>query len=295
MAGEETAYDVLAEATEDHRWAYGTGFSDPLHGVDTSVPAGVDPADLAAYCMMLGDDALVASHRLQEWLTRLPELEEEAAVANVALDLLGQARLLLSRAAAAEGGSRDEDSLAFFREAHEYRNVRLVEPPMADFAELVVRTFVFSAWRLAVSDRLASSADPVLAAVAGKAVKELTYHRDFAAQWLVRLGDGTEASHDRAQAALDAAWPLVDELFVAHPVEERLASRGVAVDPADARPDFDAAVERVLAAATLVRPDAVPAAPVAGRTGRDGLHTEALGFLLAELQSVARAHPDGTW
>src|SRR5882757_3050719 len=156
------AYQALAEEAEDHRWAFGTGFTDPLAGVDTTVPAGVDGASLAAYCLMLGDDALIYSHRLQQWVTRAPELEEETALANIALDLLGQARMLLARAGRADGSGRDEDELAFLRDEGEFRNVRLVERLDADFAQLVGRLLVFSSWRLAMFDRLRTSADPVL-------------------------------------------------------------------------------------------------------------------------------------
>ena len=144
------AYQSLAQDTEDHRWAFGTGFTDPLEGIDASVPDGVDAAALATYCLMLGDDALIYSHRLQQWMTRLPELEEETAIANIALDLLGQARMLLARAGLAEGSGRQEDQLAFFRDENEFRNVRLVEALDADFAELTGRLLVFSAWRLAL-------------------------------------------------------------------------------------------------------------------------------------------------
>ncbi len=147
------AYQALAEEAEDHRWAFGTGFTDPLEGVDTTVPPGVDGASLAAYCLMLGDDALIYSHRLQQWVTRAPELEEETALANIALDLLGQARMLLARAGRADGSGRDEDELAFFRDEPEFRNVRLVERPDADFAELAGRLLVFSTWRLALLER----------------------------------------------------------------------------------------------------------------------------------------------
>ena len=295
---EFAAYQSLSEETEDHRWAFGTGFTDPLEGIDASVPDGVDAQALAAYCLMLGDDALIYSHRLQQWMTRMPELEEETALANIALDLLGQARMLLARAGRAEGAladgkGRQEDRLAFFRDEHEFRNVRLVEAPDADFAELAGLLLIFSAWRLALFGRLAESADPVLAAIAAKGVKELTYHRDYAAQWVVRLGDGTPLSHDRMRAALEVIWPLTDELFQADPVTARLP--GVATDLPDLRTEVDGVLDAVLAAATLDRPKAAPLARVAGRSGRDGVHTEAFGYLLAELQSVARAHPDATW
>jgi ring-1,2-phenylacetyl-CoA epoxidase subunit PaaC len=286
-------YRALAEETEDHRWAFGTGFADPLEGIDPSVPDGVDAGALATYCLMLGDDALIYSHRLQQWVTRLPELEEETALANIALDLLGQARMLLARAGRAEGAGRDEDRLAFFRTEGEFRNVRLVEHADADFAELVGRLLVFSAWRLALFGQLTGSADPVLAAIAAKGVKELTYHRDYAAQWVVRLGDGTALSHARMAAALEVIWPLTDELFRTDAVVGRLP--GVAADPARLRAEVSGVLDAVLATGTLDRPGGIPLAPVAGRTGRDGVHTEALGYVLAELQSVARAYPDATW
>ena len=275
------AYLSLSDVTEDdHRWAFGTGFADPLAGLGEAVPPDVDPAALADRCLALGDDALIYSHRLQQWVTRGPELEEETALANIALDLLGQARLLLARAAQAEGsvpgkGGRDEDRLAFFREEREFRNVRLVERADADFAELTARLLVFSAWRLAVFEGLTADPDPVLAAIAAKAVKELTYHRDYAAAWVIRLGDGTDYSHAKMQAALDALWPYAGEL------------------------DLDATtaayLDGVFAEATLTGPSASPLAPVSGKTGRDGTHTEAMGYILAELQSVARANPDATW
>ena len=290
---EFAAYQSLAQDSEDHRWAFGTGFTDPLEGIDASVPDGVDGAPLAAYCLMLGDDALIYSHRLQQWMTRLPELEEETAIANIALDLLGQARMLLARAGLAEGAGRQEDRLAFFREENEFRNVRLVEALDADFAELTGRLLVFSAWRLALFGQLATSRDPVLAAIAAKGVNELSYHRDYAAQWVIRLGDGTGLSHDKMQAALGAIWPLVDELFRADEVVAALP--GAAADPRELRAEVDAVLDTVLAAATLDRPEAAPMAQVAGKSGRDGVHTEAFGYLLAELQSLARAHPDATW
>jgi len=292
----DTAYEAISEdADTGHRWAFGTGFADPLAGVDTAVPAGIDGADLAVYCLMLGDDALIMSHRLQQWLARAPELEEDTALANIALDLLGQARLLLARAGVADGSLRTEDEYAFARTEREFRNVRLAEVIDADFGGLMARLLVFSTWRLALMTRLRSSADQVLAAVAAQGVKELTYHRDYAAEWVIRLGDGTEYSRERVHAGLTAVAPLVPELFEPSEVERRLLPIGVAANPADVRAEFDAVIASVLAAATLDLPAAPGLAGVRGEAGRDGVHTEAMGYLLAELQSVARAMPGATW
>jgi ring-1,2-phenylacetyl-CoA epoxidase subunit PaaC len=284
MTDHDNPYDLLGEDHDDgHRWAFGTGFTDPLAGIDTSVPPGTDGAALARYCLALGDDALIYSHRLQEWLTRMPELEEETAIANIALDLLGQARMLLARAGGILG--QTEDQLAFFRAEGEFRNVRLAEHADRDFAEVVGRLLIFSSWRLELFLSLACAADPVLAAIAAKGANELTYHRDYAAQWVVTLGDGTSLSHDRMQAALDALWPLTAELFLPDPS---------ALVQVDAGP-VGAVLDTVLAAGGLSRPGGRTLGPVSGRTGRDGVHTEAMGYILAELQSIARAHPDATW
>jgi ring-1,2-phenylacetyl-CoA epoxidase subunit PaaC len=292
MNNDDNPYDLLgADDGDDHRWAFGTGFTDALEGIDTAIPVSVDRDALGTYCLMLGDDALIYSHRLQQWITRMPELEEETALANVALDLLGQARMLLARAGTVLG--RTEDQLAYFRDENEFRNVRLVERLDEDFAELVTRLLVFSTWRLATFEALTTSKDPVLAAIAGKGVKELSYHRDYAAQWVVRLGDGTELSKARAQAALGIVWPLVDELFRTNDTEKALPR--AAVDSTTLRGAVDVVIDTVLATAGLERPDAAPLAAVAARTGRDGLHTEALGYVVAELQSVARQDPDATW
>lgn len=291
----ENAYQALAQTRDDSRWAFGTGFGSPLSGVDTTVPSGVDGDELAAYCLMLGDDALIMSHRLQEWCTNAPELEDEVAIANIGLDLLGQARLLLARAGEADGSGRGEDDYAFFRQEHEFRNVRLAELERGDFGELIARLLVFSTWRLALLERLTTSRDPVLAAIAAKGVKEVTYHRDYAAEWAVRLGDGTRFSHERMHAGLAAVWPYVGELFTRHEIEQRMAEAGVGADPATLRGEFDDVLAQVFAAATLTAPEIAPRPGVAGRTGRHGLHTEAMGYLLAELQSVARAHPGATW
>jgi ring-1,2-phenylacetyl-CoA epoxidase subunit PaaC len=294
--GFDTAYEAINEGDDTgHRWAFGTGFTDPLAGVDTSLPDGVDGADLAEYCLMLGDDALVMSHRLQQWLARAPELEEETALANIALDLLGQARLLLSRAGAADGSGRTDDDFAFGRGEREFRSVRLAEVTDADFAGLIARLLAFSTWRLALLDRLRASADPVLAAVAAQGVREVAYHRDYAAQWLVRLGDGTDYSRERMVAGLAAVAPLVPELFAPTDVELRLAGAKVAADPAGLRGEFDAVLAAVLEAAGLDWPEMPGLAGVSGQAGRDGVHTEAMGYLLAELQSVARSMPGATW
>jgi ring-1,2-phenylacetyl-CoA epoxidase subunit PaaC len=294
--GFDTAYEAINEGEDTgHRWAFGTGFTDPLAGVDTTLPPGVDGADLATYCLMLGDDALIMSHRLQQWLARAPELEEETALANIALDLLGQARLLLTRAGAADGSGRTEDDFAFGRVEREFRSVRLTEVIDADFAALVARLLVFSSWRLALLERLRSSVDPVLAAVAAQGVREVAYHRDYAAQWVVRLGDGTDYSRERMIAGLAAVAPLVPELFTVNEVEQRMAAAQVAADPSQVRAEVGDVLAVVLAAAGLDWPDVPGLAGVSGQAGRDGVHTEAMGYLLAELQSIARSMPGATW
>ncbi|HEY3262761.1 MAG TPA: 1,2-phenylacetyl-CoA epoxidase subunit PaaC [Pseudonocardiaceae bacterium] len=288
----DNAYEAITE-DNDARWAFGTGFDDPLAGVSTDLPAEVDRAELAQYCLMLGDDALIMSHRLQEWCTRAPELEDEVAIANIGLDLLGQARFLLARAGAVDGGGRGEDEYAFLREESQFRNVRLVEIANGDFAHTMARLLVFATWRLALLDALVSSADPVIAAIAAKGVKEVTYHRDYAGRWVVRLGGGTAYSRARMADGLAAMWPLVDELFRPHELELRMARAGVGVDPSRLRPEFDTVLAEVLRAATLEAPQAAPLAGVAERYGRHGVHTEVMGYLLAELQSVRRAHHEG--
>ncbi|MFG3103519.1 1,2-phenylacetyl-CoA epoxidase subunit PaaC [Streptomyces sp. NPDC048182] len=273
---DDHVYLTLAEGHEDDtRWAYGTGFEDPLHGVDTTVPEGVDATALAADCTALADDALISAQRLAEWVTRAPELEEEVALANIGLDLLGQARLLYTRAGQADGTGRDEDAYAYLRDAADFRNVRLAELPRGDFAFAILRLLVLSSWRLAHFQRLAEHPDPVLAAVAAKGVKELAYHRQYAAEWAVRLGDGTEESHRRMRAAWTEVAPYLAELHAAH----------------DAREEVDAVLGQVAEAAGLPLPT-LPALPGAGREGE---HTAHLAPLLAELQDVARANPGATW
>ena len=299
-----SVYDGLL-GTDSSQWAFGTDFEDPLAGVDTTLADGVDGTALATYCLMLADDALVFSHRLSEWCSNAPDLEDDIALANIALDLLGQARLLLARAAAADPGCVPslpegspvpaEDALAFFREAGAFRNVRLVEVVNDDFAHVVVRTLLVATSRLAVFERLQASRDRVLAAVAAKGVKELTYHRDYAGRWFLTLAQGTEESRRRLLAALDGLWPLYAELLATHDVEASVAADGVGVDPASTADEVDVVLEQVFAVSGVERPTVAPMAAVRGRTGRDGMHTEALSRLLAELQVVARAHPMGKW
>jgi len=300
---EETVYEALDHAHgEEGQWAFGTGFDDPLAGVDTTVPDGIDPADLGAYCLMLGDDALLLAQRLTQWITAAPELEEEVAVANIALDLLGQARLLLARAGSvgALGRSRelatasipDEDALAYFRDPDEFRHSPLVAAPNGDFAQTMVRLLAAATVRLALLARLRESRDPVLAAIAAKGVHELTYHRDHAARWVLRLGDGTPESHRRAQAGADAVWPLLAEVFAAADVEQRLTAAGVAADPAATREEVTGVLTTVLERATLRVPDWPDDAPPRGRVGQHGPETTEL---LAGLQGLAREHPAATW
>ncbi|GIJ08300.1 1,2-phenylacetyl-CoA epoxidase subunit PaaC [Micromonospora andamanensis] len=236
-----------------------------------------------AFTLALGDDALVAAQRLAEWTTRAPEMEEDIALANIALDQLGAARLLLSYAGELEGAGRDEDALAFLRDDREFRNCLLVELPNDDFAVTMAKLLVLSAYQVPLYTALADCPDERLAAIGGKARKESAYHLDHAALWVKRLGDGTEESHRRMQAGVDQIWPYADELFAAWPEAP--------VDPATLRSDFDHTVSAVLAEATLTVPE-VGWTPVGGR---DGVHTEHLSYLLAEMQVLHRAHPGARW
>jgi ring-1,2-phenylacetyl-CoA epoxidase subunit PaaC len=242
------------------------------------------------YALRLGDDALVLSHRLSEWLTRAPDLEEEVALANIALDLLGQARFLLT--AAGQSSGRDEDDLAYRRTEREYRNALITELPNGDFAHTAIRLLFFSTYQCVLYKALEHSADAELAAFAGKAVHEVGYHRQYAAGWAVRLGDGTEESHDRASAAVAELWPYTAELFAADELVEGLVAEGIAPDPCVLQARWSELVSAVLADATL---GVAPSAAWRPTGGRAGLHTEALGYLLAEMQSVHRAYPGATW
>jgi ring-1,2-phenylacetyl-CoA epoxidase subunit PaaC len=243
------------------------------------------------YAVALADDALVASQRLVEWVARAPQIEEDVAIGNIALDLLGQARLLYQYAGSLTDPPSTEDDLAYLRDEREFRNVCLVERSNGDFAVAMARLLVLAAYQRELYDRLAHSTDPTLAAVAAKAVKEVAYHRDHARQWVLRLGDGTSESHARMQAAVDAEWPWVGELFAGGWLAPTLVETGAAVDPAELQEPVLDWVRRVLEEATLAEPDARPVVA----SGRDGRHTEALGPLLAEMQYLARSHPGATW
>jgi ring-1,2-phenylacetyl-CoA epoxidase subunit PaaC len=246
---------------------------------------------LARYTVGLGDDALVLAQRCGEWITRAPQLEEDVALANIGLDLLGQARTLLTYAGQVEGAGRDEDDLAYLRDERDFLNVQLVELDNGDFAVSMARLLVFSAYQRELYDRLQGSADETLAAIAAKAIKEVSYHRDHATEWVLRLGDGTDESHARMQAGLDLVWPYVPELFDASSLPAELVADGVAVDPSTLREAFDERVATVLGQATLT----VPTTPAAPGGGRRGEHTPAMAPLLADLQGLTREHPGATW
>jgi ring-1,2-phenylacetyl-CoA epoxidase subunit PaaC len=245
-------------------------------------------ADLAGYACRLGDDALIAAQRLCEWSARAPDLEEDLALSNIALDQLGAARWLLSYAGAHDG--RTEDELAYLRDEADFHNCLLVELENGDFAVTVAKLLFLSTWQHLVYEFLATS-DSDLSDIAARTVKEVRYHADHATQWTLRLGDGTEESRRRMQAAVDEVWPYVQELFVDDELSLRLAEAGLAPRPSALWPRFSAGVAAVLEQATLRRPDS----SWAPRGGRSGRHTEAFGYLLAQMQVLHRAHPGATW
>jgi len=237
------------------------------------------------------DDALVAAQRMGEWIAAAPQLEEDVALGNIALDLLGQARSLLTYAGEVEGDGRDEDDLAYLRDERDFVNAQIFEIPNGDFGFTIARLLMTSAYQVELYSRLTASRDATVAAVAAKAVKEVDYHRDHATKWTLRLGDGTEESHRRMQQGLDDLWPYVAELFESDDLVARLAEGGVAVDPADLEDDTIGYVDHVLADATLHRPETT----VHHGGGRRGVHTEQMGYLLAEMQYLHRSHPGATW
>jgi ring-1,2-phenylacetyl-CoA epoxidase subunit PaaC len=247
--------------------------------------------DHAEYLLRLADDRLVLGHRLSEWCGHAPILEEDIALANVALDLVGQANLLLTLAASHENAGRDADALAFLRDAIDYRNVLLVELPNGDFAMTTARQFLFSVFGMLQSEALQRSTLANLAGIAAKMHKEFRYHVRHSGEWMLRLGDGTDESHRRVQDAVNELWRYTGELFLADEVDARMAAAGVGVDPATLSSAWDAQVQDVLKRAGVT----VPSVAWMQRGGRAGRHTEHLGHLLAEMQVLQRQHPGATW
>jgi ring-1,2-phenylacetyl-CoA epoxidase subunit PaaC len=243
--------------------------------------------DVAEYALWLGDDALILSQQLGAWIARAPELEEDVALGNIALDLLGHARSLLHYAGTADG--RSEDDLAYWRDEPEFRCAWLFAQPNGDFAQTIARQLAASVYLFELYAALQRSSDPTLAAIAAKAVKEVEYHRDHAVQWTLRLAGGTGESRERMLRAVADVWPYVDELFRDEPLIDRL--EGIAVRPSTLRVPFDAVIDAVFAEADIE----VPAGFVSSGGGRRGSHFPTLGYLLAEMQVLARQHPGATW
>jgi ring-1,2-phenylacetyl-CoA epoxidase subunit PaaC len=246
---------------------------------------------LFRYLLRLGDTSLVLGQRLGEWIGHSPALEEDLGLANLSLDLVGQARLLLTYAGEVEGKGRDENALAFFRDAPQFMNLALAEQPNGDFAQTMTRQVLLDAWQLEIYVALSGSADTRLAAIAAKALKESRYHFRFSSGWLIRLGDGTEESHRRAQNALDGLWRFTDELFTADELDEEMATAGIAPRLAELLPRWSAQIEAVLREATLQR----PANSRYSWHGKRGVHTEHLGHMLTEMQHLQRTYPGAQW
>ena len=246
---------------------------------------------LELYALRRADDALILGHRLSEWCGHAPMLEEDMALANMALDLLGQARELYSYAANVEGKANDEDKFAYLRDVRQYRNLLLLEQPNGDFARTIVRQFLYSAFADLYWRAMMNSADAMLAAIAAKSEKESAYHLRHSSEWMVRLGDGTEESHGRAQGAIDDLWSFTGEMFGIDASERALIDAGIAVDPASLRPQWIKTVSAIVSEATL----ALPKSDWMQQGGRSGRHSEHLGHLLSELQSMQRTFPGVTW
>lgn len=246
---------------------------------------------LVLYTLRRADDALILGHRLSEWCGHAPMLEEDMALANTALDLIGQARELYSHAARVEGADNDEDRLAYLRDVRQYRNLLLVEQPNGDFARTMMRQFLFSAFADPYWRAMMGSTDTTLAAIAAKSEKESAYHLRHASEWIVRLGDGTEESHQRAQEAADDLWAFTGEMFHCDDGDRDLIAEGIAVDPESLREVWRSTIEEVFATATL----AIPANDWMQEGGRIGHHSEHLGHLLTELQYLQRSFPGATW
>ncbi|WP_459618019.1 1,2-phenylacetyl-CoA epoxidase subunit PaaC [Bordetella sp. 2513F-2] len=250
---------------------------------------------LFEYLLRLGDGTLILSQRLAAWTGHGPALEEDLALTNTALDLLGQARMWLTLAGEVEGAGRDEDALAYLRDAPQFFNPLLVERPNGNYADTMARQFFFDVWHYFLLQRLAQSRDERVAAIAAKAVKEVTYHVRRSSDLVVRLGDGTETSHARMQAAVDDAWRYTGELFVDDEIDRDVAARGIGCELAALREPWLAHVREVLDEATLAMPDEPQAFHAALRGGRQGRHTEELGYILAEMQFLQRAYPGASW
>jgi ring-1,2-phenylacetyl-CoA epoxidase subunit PaaC len=246
---------------------------------------------LFAYTLRLADNALILGHRLSEWCGHAPVLEEDLALANMALDLIGQARSLYTYADEIEGKGRDEDALAYRRDVVDFRNVLLVERPNGDFATTIVRQLLYAAFAHPYFEALMRSKDDTLAAIAAKAVKEMAYHLRHASEWTIRLGDGTDESHARVQEALDELWPFAGELFEVDEIERALIEAGIAADPVALRLVWERTIDEVRREATLTQPR-TSWMQTGGRTGK---HSEHLGHILAELQFLQRAYPDARW
>jgi len=251
----------------------------------------VSETPLVLYTLRRADDALVLGHRLSEWCGHAPILEEDMALANMGLDLLGQARELYSYAAKVEGRDNDEDKLAYLRDVRQYRNLLLLEQPNDDFARTMVRQLFYSAFADLYWRAMMKSSDQTLAAIAAKSEKESAYHLRHSSEWIIRLGDGTEESHARAQAAVDHLWAFTGEMFAVDESEQALIHKGVAIDPATLRPPWLKTISDVLAEATL----ALPSSEWMQQGGRSGRHSEHLGHLLSELQYMQRSFPGLTW
>jgi ring-1,2-phenylacetyl-CoA epoxidase subunit PaaC len=251
----------------------------------------VSDAPHLRYLLRLADTNLVLGQRLGEWVGHAPALEEDLGLANIALDLIGQARLLLTYAGEMEGRGRSEDDLAFLREPSEFVNLALVEQPNGDFGHTIVRQMLLDAFQLELYEALQGSKDARLAGIAAKALKETKYHFRYSAGWVVRLGDGTDESHQRVQSAIDELWRFTRELFSADAVDEEMAAAGIAPVLADLEPRWSKRIDEVLVQATLRRPADVPY-PWHGKLGQ---HSEHLGYLLAEMQYMQRTHPGATW
>ncbi|MEX0582602.1 MAG: 1,2-phenylacetyl-CoA epoxidase subunit PaaC [Sneathiella sp.] len=243
------------------------------------------------YLLRLGDNSLILGQRLAEWTGHTPMLEEDLALTNVGLDLIGQARMLLSYAGEVEGDGRDEDRLAFHRDTAEWRNFLLLEQPNGDFAKTMARQFYFDLFQYLQFEALTGSSDERLAGIAAKSLKEITYHRRHSTDWVIRLGDGTDISHEKMQAAIDELWGFVPEMFEMDATDEAMLAAGIVVDVARLRTAWDSEVNAVLAEATLTRPEDSWSV----RGSREGKHSEHLGYILAEMQFLQRAYPDAKW